>query len=243
MRNTTIIDQPVYLPTLTQRYATEAENFIARNKNNPFFLYFSHWAPHEPLEASAEFDSTSEYGLYGDVVQELDKAVGDVMNALERYGLKKNTLVFFTSDNGARVVPQRFGNNEKCGSTGGLRGKKGTTFEGGIRVPAIAYWGNKIKEGEYNRPAIMLDLMPTIASITNSKIPELKIIDGVDISNVLFENGRRKEETFFFYRKEEPRSIIVGDYKYKRAYKAKKSHMQKYDHQEELLFNLKNDPY
>jgi arylsulfatase A-like enzyme len=243
MRDTTIIDQPVYLPTLTQRYAAEAENFIAKNHNKPFFLYMAHWAPHEPLEASAEFKNSSKYGLYGDVVQEMDKSIGDVIAALERYGLKENTFIFFTSDNGARVSPQRFGNNEKCGSTGGLRGLKGNTFEGGIRVPGIAFWQGKIKPGIYKDPTIILDLFPTVAKMTNSNIPNDRIIDGIDISNILFDGGKRTSEELYFYRFDEPRSIVYGDYKYKKPYKAKKNYMEKYSHEEELLFNLEDDPY
>lgn len=243
-RNDTIIDQEVYQPTLTQRYSIECQNFIARNKDTSFFLYVPHTFPHEPLYASAQFQNTSKYGLYGDVVQELDHSVGELIETLEYFGLIENTLIVFSSDNGARVVRQRFGNNEKCGSCGILNGAKTTGYEGGHRVPTIATWKSKITPGQViDQPAMMFDWYPTFAKMINYKIPENEIIDGKDLSEVLFNNGKRNGDEFYFFAKDKDtlEAIRVGDWKLKEAatYKKSKAH---YSHDKDLLINLKDDP-
>lgn len=246
-RDSIIIDQEVYQNTLTQRYAAESYNFIAKNRDNPFFLYIAHWAPHEPLHVSKEYEGSSKYGLYGDVVQEMDAAVGVVFDALKEFGLDDNTLVIFTSDNGARVLPQRFMNNEPCGSTGGLNGYKTTVFEGGIRVPAIAWWKKKIAPGqETDAAANTIDIWPTIAGITQAQIPDSILIDGKDISDILFNKGTREHEDFFYYRLDKLQAINSGYWKLHLPFddpKAKPGKPSPYSHEDTLLFNLEDDMY
>lgn len=236
-RDTTIIDQPVYQPTLTQRYTAEAVQFIGLNKNQPFFLYFPHTFPHEPLYASAEFKGTSKLGLYGDVVQELDKSVGDILQALKDYGLEERTIIVFSSDNGARQVRQRWGNKELCGSNGILRGRKQTTFEGGIRVPTIAYGKGYFEGGkEGNLPGIMCDWLPTFAAITSYILPEGLELNGKNLLAL-----REESRDFFFYRMDKLNAIRSGKWKLKLA-NPDKARGEPMPHEEDLLFDLENDP-
>jgi len=238
IRNETVVDQPAYQNTLTQRYTSEAINFISRNKDHPFFLYFAHTFPHVPLHVSAEFKHTSS-SLYGDVVQELDKSVGDVLNILKFYGLEENTIVIFSSDNGPSLpgnVPDSIGH----GSAGSLKGWKATTFEGGIKVPVIVKWKGRIKPGtQITDPAIMLDWFPTFASLADCK-PAGRIIDGKDISGLLFNTGKRDGNEFYFYFDGQFEAMRSGKWKYKKPhgdYKQKDltSHG-------DLLYNLEDDP-
>jgi len=237
MRNETIIDQPAYQNTLTQRYTSEAVNFISIHKDHPFFLYFPHTFPHVPLHVSAEFNKTSS-SLYGDVVQELDKSVGDVLNILKIYGLEENTMVVFSSDNGpgyARNVPDSIGH----GNTGGLKGWKATTFEGGIREPAIVYWKGKIKPGTViSDPAIMLDWFPTFAGLAGCTLPSDRVIDGKDISGLLFNKGKRSGNEFYFYFGKQFEAMREGKWKFKKAHE-NYSFLNAHG---DLLYNLEEDP-
>ncbi len=128
MQNTAVIESPVVLNTLTQRYTQQATDFIKNSKNSPFFLYFAHTFPHIPLAASPAFLGKSGLGLYGDVVEEIDWSVGQVLQSLKDNGVDNNTLVMFTSDNGPWFL----------GSPGKLRGRKGWSYEGGVREPFIS---------------------------------------------------------------------------------------------------------
>ncbi|HKK62285.1 MAG TPA: sulfatase-like hydrolase/transferase, partial [Bacteroidales bacterium] len=249
-RDTNRIDQEVYLPTLTQRYTAEAKNFILKNQDHPFFLYMAHWAPHEPFAASAQFNGKSLYGLYGDVVEEMDYSVGEIFETLNNLNLLDHTIIVISSDNGARVTPQRFGNHDRAGSNGGLRGRKTFTFEGGIRVPSIAYWKDHILRGkEESQPAIMSDWLPTFANITNASLPEDLILDGVDLSPVLFDNEKLELRTLFFYRRDELQAVRHGKWKYKvtdfptEKEKSKKSFSSDCYNETPVLFNLEEDPW
>ncbi len=239
MRDERVIDQPAYQNTLTQRYTTEAINFISKHKNHPFFLYFPHTFPHVPLHVSAEFRNTSP-SLYGDVVQELDKSVGDVLNTLKFYGLEENTIVVFSSDNGPgypRNVPDSIGH----GSAGSLKGWKATTFEGGIKEPTIVYWKGKIKPGTViSDPAIMLDWFPTFARLAGCNLPNDRIIDGKDLSGLLLGKAKREGSEFYFYFDGQFEAMRSGKWKYKKAHgdyrqKDLTSHG-------DLLYNLEEDP-
>src|SRR5262249_45585014 len=134
MRDTGIMDQSPDPATLTARYTDQARSFIARSKDGPFFLYLAHTYPHIPLAASPRFRGKSGFGLYGDAVQELDWSVGEVLRAIQENGLDENTLVMFSSDNGPWYQ----------GSAGNLRGRKGSTYEGGVREPFIARFPGQI---------------------------------------------------------------------------------------------------
>jgi len=165
---------------LTTQYTERAVKFIEKNKNKPFFLYLAHTMPHVPLHVSDKFKGKSEQGLYGDVMMEIDWSVGEVLKTLEKYGLDKNTLIIFTSDNGPWI---NYGNH--AGSTGGLREGKGTAFEGGQRVPCIMRWPGKIPAGTIcNQLATTIDLLPTIAHISGAPLPKLRI-DGVNIISLM----------------------------------------------------------
>src|ERR1051325_10498838 len=164
LRNNEVIEQPTDLSTLTRRYTAEAVQFIEANRKKPFFLYMAHTYPHVPLFASKQFQQKSARGLYGDVVEELDWSVGQVLETLRKQGLAGNTLVFFTSDNGPWLVKDLAG-----GSAGPLRGGKGSTWEGGMREPGIAWWPRKIKAGAVNHElACSMDLFTTCLSLAKA---------------------------------------------------------------------------
>lgn len=235
MRNEAVIDQPAYQPTLTQRYTAESINFIARHRDEPFFLYIPHTFPHKPLHVSAEYAGTSPYGKYGDVVQELDASVGDLLDALEDFGLSENTLIVFSSDNGP--VPQ-----PGYGKTGGLRGHKALTYEGGIRVPTIARWMGTIPPGQVeNTPAIMLDWFPTFAQLAGAAVADTLMLDGENISPLLFGEPMPETRTFYFYFNEDLRAIRHGDWKFKKAVRDN-PYWQKLPPHDDQLFNLVVDP-
>ena len=192
--NVTAADQA----QLTTQYTERAVRFIDRNKNKPFFLYLAHSMPHVPLFVSDKFKGKSKQGLYGDVMMEIDWSVGEILKALERNGIDKNTLVIFTSDNGPWI---NYGNH--AGSTGGLREGKGASYEGGQRVPCIMRWPVKIPAGTVcNRLATAIDILPTIAHFCDAPLPSLKI-DGVDISALMLgdESANPREYFLYYYQK------------------------------------------
>lgn len=157
MQGEKIIEQPADQRTLTKRYTEHSLSFIQKNKDRPFFLYLAHTFPHIPLYASDEFRGASSRGLYGDVVEEIDWSTGQILNELKKQGLAKNTLVFFTSDNGPWLTEKQEG-----GSAGLLRNGKGTTWEGGMREPAIAWWPGTIQPGQVSQSlATTMDLFTT----------------------------------------------------------------------------------
>ena len=195
---------------LTTLYTETAVDFIKRNRKNPFFIYLAHSMTHVPLAVSAKFKGKSEQGLFGDVMMEIDWSVGQIMKALEKNGLEKNTLVIFTSDNGPWL---NFGNH--AGSTGGLREGKGNSFEGGQREPCLMRWPGHIAEGTIcNKLASTIDLLPTLAAITNSPLPEKKI-DGVNILPLLLgdENANPREIFLYYYRKNSLEAVRKGTWK------------------------------
>ena len=166
------VEYPLVQANVTQRYTDRAIDFIKRNQARRFFLYLAHAMPHKPLAASEKFYKKSGAGLYADVMAELDSSVGQVLAALHELGLDEKTLVIFTSDNGAY-----FG-----GSTGGLRGMKASSYEGGFRVPCIARWPGKIPAGHINHsPAVMMDLFSTTLKAAHIAPPSDRVIDGRDI--------------------------------------------------------------
>jgi arylsulfatase A len=171
MHNTEVIEETAALESLTARYTEQATKFIAASKGSPFFLYMPHTFPHIPLAASPRFRGKSAEGLYGDVVEEIDWSVGEVLRTLRQHGLDGNTLVMFSSDNGPWYQ----------GSPGKLRGRKNTTYEGGVREPFIARWTGRIPPGRVvNGLASMMDVVPTVAKLCGSALPS-KPLDGIDI--------------------------------------------------------------
>jgi arylsulfatase A len=195
---------------LTRRYTEHAIGFIKRNKDKPFFLYVPHTMPHVPLHASEKFRGKSKAGLYGDVIEELDWSVGEIVAALRKHGLEKETLVMFASDNGPWLSYGDHG-----GTAGPLREGKGTSFEGGIREPFIAKWPGKIPPGTVcHEPAMTIDILPTIAGFTGAELPKLKI-DGKDIGKLLTEpvTAKSPQEAYFFYWGQELQAVRSGRWK------------------------------
>lgn len=194
---------------LTRRYTEAAVAFIEANQDRPFFLYLAHTMPHVPLYASASFMGTSAQGLYGDVIQEIDASVGDVLATLTRTGLDEETLVIFTSDNGPWKV---FGNHS--GDCGPLRGNKGTSWECGVRVPFIARWPGHLPENRVNDAyAMTIDLLPTIARLTETTLPAHPI-DGKDIWPLLtLETAASPHEALFFYYARQLQAVRYNQWK------------------------------
>ena len=179
---------------MTTQFTERAVQFIERNRNKPFFLYLAHSMPHVPLFVSDKFKGKSDQGLYGDVMMEIDWSVGEILKALEKSGIDKNTLVIFTSDNGPWI---NYGNH--AGSTGGLREAKGAIYEGGQRVPCIMRWPSRIPAGTVcNRLASSIDLLPTIAHLCNAPLPSLKI-DGIDITPLMLGDETVRPRKYFLY--------------------------------------------
>jgi arylsulfatase A-like enzyme len=179
---------------LTTEYTERAVRFIENHRKERFFLYLPHSMVHIPLGVSEKFRGKSNQGLYGDVMMEVDWSVGEIMKALERTGLEKNTLVIFTSDNGPWL---NFGNH--AGSAGGLREGKGTSWEGGQRVPCIMRWPGVIRAGEIcSQLASSLDILPTLAEIAGAELPEHKI-DGISILPLLLGNKTASPRHVFYY--------------------------------------------
>lgn len=237
MRNGQVIEQPPIDQTrLTQRYTDEAVQFIKRSKDKPFFLYLAHTFPHTPLFASPQFKGRSTRGRYGDTVEELDWSVGQILVALRAAGVAENTLVFFSSDNGPWLTQGIQG-----GSAGLLREGKGSTWEGGMRVPGIAWWPGKIVPGVTSTPASTMDLFVTALTLGGAPIPSDRPIDGVDLAPVLA-GKTLPERPFFYYRKDQLAAVRLGDFKLhfftQNGYGQPKADV----HAPPLLFNLAHDP-
>ncbi|MGD8316296.1 MAG: sulfatase, partial [Myxococcales bacterium] len=191
---------------LTGRYTEEALRFIESAKDRPFFLYFAHTFPHRPLFASKRFRNRSEGGLFGDAVEEIDWSVGHVLTALEEHGIADNTLVIFTSDNGPWYQ----------GSPGGLRGRKGQSYEGGHRVPFLARWPGHIVPGSVSdAPVMNIDLFPTCLALAGLSLPDDRIIDGDNIIDVLTSaDATSPHELLYFYHQGRLEGIRSGKWKY-----------------------------
>ena len=235
------VDSFVVNQTYTTRtYTRKAVDFINRHKNEAFYLYLAHNMPHVPIYASPPFRGKSNRGLYGDVIQEIDWSVGEIIRALRENGILDNTIIVFSSDNGPWLVMEDHG-----GSAGILREGKQYTFEGGVRVPTVAMWKKRIKPGSiYNDLATQMDWFPTFINIVGAKLPDDRIIDGIDITNVLFGEGKRENNTFIYYNGGDPRCFREGNLKIKKPFpgtepvkwrKAVAAH-------DSLLFDLKSDP-
>jgi arylsulfatase A-like enzyme len=199
-----VVEYPVVQATLTRRYTERATAFIERNKDRPFFVYLPHAMPHKPLAASEDFYEKSGAGLYADVMAELDWSVGQVLAKLKELGLERKTLVLFSSDNGPWYG----------GSAGGLRGMKGQTWEGGLRVPLIARWPGRIPAGhESHEPAILMDLFPTCLTAAGAPLPKDRTLDGKDILPLLTSDAKTPHEAIFSLRNEQLCSVRGGRWK------------------------------
>lgn len=232
------IERPADQTTLIKRYNEAAVDFIKQNKENPFFLYLAHNLPHVPLFASEEFQGVSKRGLYGDVLQEIDFGVGQIIKTLEETGLDKNTLVVFTSDNGPWLVYDDHG-----GSAGLLHDGKGTTWEGGMRVPGIFWWPDKLAPGVIDQMGSTMDLLPTAGKLAGLALPNDRTIDGVDLTPVLFGKGNSQRDNMIYYRGQTIYAARKGAYKL--HYITETCYAKdngKIIHENPLLFNVEVDP-
>ena len=238
MRNAEITERPANQHTISKRYTEEAISFIKENKESPFFIYLAHSMPHIPLFVSKEFEGRSSRGLYGDVIEEIDRGVGDILAALRKEGLEKSTIVVFTSDNGPWVTFKQNG-----GSPGPFRAGKGTTWEGGMRVPGI-FWGpGIIKPGTVHDIGSIMDLFPTFISMAGLELPADRVIDGVDISNTLSQGHPAERKILFYYRGTDIYAVRYGDFKAHFITEGEYGEFgPKEIHKTPILYNISKDP-
>lgn len=206
LRNEATAEYPVLQATLTKRYTQEAVDFIGKNKSKPFFLYLPHAMPHKPLAASEEFYTPqTTKDLYADVMRELDWSIGQILDKVKAEGLDENTVIIFTSDNGPW-----FG-----GSSGGLRGMKATTWEGGMRVPFLVRWKGRIPAGVVNKePSGTIDVFPTLTKWLDIALPKGVALDGKDISSLIVNaNAKSPHEALFGFYANNLNTVRSGKWK------------------------------
>lgn len=206
--------------SLTGLYTDKAIEYLKTNHERPMFVYLSHTMAHSVIGASPEFRGKSKGGLYGDMIEELDFHSGRLLDAIDELGLREKTLVIFTTDNGAwnnmqDILRKRHDGEVAWGSSGPLREGKGSTYEGGLRVPCLTRWPGKIPAGRTSDAIFAtIDFLPTFAKLAGANVPNDRYIDGVDQSNLLFgtdEEGARDD--YFFLCKNELHGVRKGDYK------------------------------
>uniref|UniRef100_A0A8B9P894 Arylsulfatase A n=1 Tax=Apteryx owenii TaxID=8824 RepID=A0A8B9P894_APTOW len=212
--NQSIVQQPVSFPDLVPLYNKFSRDFIAdcARRGIPFLLYYASHHTHYPQFASREYAGQSRRGPFGDALSEFDGSVGQLLQALQDNGLTDRTLVFFTSDNGPSTMRMARG-----GSSGLLRCGKGTTYEGGMREPAVAYWPGRIAPGVTHELASTLDILPTLTALAGAALPSVAL-DGYDLSPVLFGSGKSPRQTMFYYppnpdQLHGPFAVRLGKYK------------------------------
>ncbi len=212
--------------------------FLRDNRHRPFFLYLPHNFPHTPLFASEKFKGTSRRGLYGDVVEELDWSVGRVLDTLREEKLAENTLVIFTSDNGPWLIRDQNG-----GSAGLLRAGKGSTWEGGMREPMIAWWPGTIPAGRVSTElGCTTDFLATICTLTSAQVPKDRTLDSLDLSPLLLGTGDSPRESILYYRGRQLMAARLGPWK--AHFKTQDGYGQPKweEHDPPLLYNLEHDP-
>ncbi|XP_065912203.1 arylsulfatase A-like isoform X2 [Dysidea avara] len=251
----TIVQQPADFLKLSETYSTAATGFIHEmaGKEQPFFLYMAFQHTHRPQFAGKMFTDSSIRGPFGDALNELDWQVGRIFDAINETGVSKNTFVFFTADNGPSLAREY-----RAGNAGPLRCGKATTYEGGMREPAIAWWPGRIKPGKTSELAATVDLFPTISKLADIPIPSDRIIDGVDMSQILFEDKMSNRESYIYYPAFPDPDVGIYAIRY-REYKAHyytkggdypnfypddmcKGSAKETRHDPPLLFNLNEDP-
>ena len=244
VRGDEVVETEVDQTTLTDRYTEESLKFIRENRDKPFFLYLAHNMPHTPLHVPQRMDGKSERGLYGDVIEQLDESTGKILDLLSELKIDGNTLVIFTSDNGPWHI-----RGEHGGSATPLRAGKGTTYEGGMRVPCIMRWPGKIPAGSVCREiAVAFDLPVTLAKVAGTSMPSDRIIDGKDISDLIFDKPQAKtpHEAFFYYSGNRLNAVRSGKWKLKLLTTLQEeTEYGKYEHPRSpiprKLFNLETD--
>ncbi len=250
--NETILDTIEEQSWFTGSFSKKSIEFIKKNDNRPFFLYLAHPMPHVPLFVSEKFKGSTGKGLYADVIHEIDASVGAILNVLHEQKIEENTLFIVTSDNGPWLA---YGNH--AGTTNGLREGKGTTWEGGIRTPFVAYWKGTLPEKKrIKHYAMSIDMLPTLASITGATLPTRKI-DGENIYPLWIDEQHKPLDRalFFYYHKNDLEAMRWKNWKlyFPHTYRTMdgqeagmdgqpgKYKMVKLEYSE--LYNLESDPY
>jgi len=211
MRDEKVVEYPCDQSTLTKRYTEEAITFFTANKSKPFFLYLPHTMPHIPLFASAQFKGKSRRGLYGDVIEEIDWSTGQILAAIKKLGLDRDTLVIYTSDNGPWLSK---GKNGGCALP--LRNGKFSTYEGGMREPTIMRWPGTIPPRTVcSEVSATIDFLPTLARLAGAGVPRDRVIDGKDIFPLM--SGKRgaksPHEGYYYYRGNKIEAVRSGKWK------------------------------
>lgn len=238
LRDDKEVERPADQHTLTRRYTEAAVKFLRSSKSRPFFLYFAQSMPHVPLFAAADFQGRSSRGLYGDVVEEVDWSVGEVLKALRAEKLDHKTLVFFTSDNGPWLI---FG--ELGGSAGLLREGKGSTWEGGMRVPAIAWRPGTVPAGVTAQElGSTMDLFTTAIKLAGGNAPTDRVVDGLDLAPVLTGSGKSPRDTMFYYRGTKLYAVRSGPWKAHFTTRSAYGPDKPVDHDPPELYHLGRDP-
>ena len=203
-RNEEAIETEVDQATLTRRYTDEAIAFMEKHKDEPFFVYLAHTMPHIPLQVEKEFRGKSRGGTYGDTIECIDFHLGRLLEKLDELGLTEQTLVAVTSDNGPWFE----------GSTGGLRGRKFETYEGGVRMPFVAQWPGVVPAGTVcSEPATQMDLLPTFCALAGARISPDLPADGVDIMPALKGEAMPPRDAIYYYNHDALNAIRVGKWK------------------------------
>lgn len=236
VRNEEIIELPVDQRTITRRYTDEAIQFVTANKNQPFFLYLPHSMPHIPLYVPDDAYDADPQNAYKCVIEHIDAEVGRLMETVRELGLADSTYIVYTSDNGPWL---RFKNHG--GSADPLRDGKGTTFEGGQRVPCIMWGPGRIPAGTTTDAfTSTMDLLPTIASLTGRPLPAETVIDGYDIANTFVADDSPRNELIYYASRGQLEGIRVGDWKYLEKQPNQKSKKPSTPPRR-FLFNIRED--
>ncbi|KQS27797.1 sulfatase [Dyadobacter sp. Leaf189] len=239
-RDTKVVETEPNQDLLTKRFTSEVTNLITKNRSKPFFIYYASPFPHVPLHASPDFAGKSKRGPYGDVVEELDWSVGQILNKLKELKLDQNTFVVFLSDNGPWLMKSLI--DENGGSSGLLYEAKGSTYEGGMRVPAIAWMPGTVKSQVSSTVTTSMDLYPTILKWAGAEAPANTQLDGGNIADILTGKSGKGAEIVYYYENNDLYAIRKGPYKL--HFKTNASYSQKPAavHNPPLLYNLEHDP-
>jgi arylsulfatase A-like enzyme len=247
LRDNEVVEREVDQAQLTPRYTAESIKFIRESAQTgkPFFLYLAHAMPHVPLHVDESHMGKSARGLYGDVIEALDDSTGQILDAIKQLNIDDNTLVIFTSDNGPWHA-----RGEEGGSAFPFRAGKGTAYEGGMRVPCVMRWPGTIPAGKVcTELAVTFDFLPTFAAIAGGEVPQDRIIDGKDISPLMFgaPGARSPHESFYYYGDRRLNAVRMGNWKLKLETTLQEETLYgKYQDPESLipeaLYNLTNDP-
>lgn len=236
-------------PSPTELFTNKALDFITTHKEKPFFFYLAHPMPHTPLSTTPKFKGKSKAGLYGDVIEELDYHTGRILDKVKELGLDENTYLIFTSDNGPW-----WREGKHAGHCEPLRSAKTSTYDGGLRVPFIIRAPGKVPAGtSSDLVTATIDLMPTIAKLAGAKMPQDRVIDGLDLSQIFHGSQTELDRPFFFYQHQSLRAVREGDWKLHLPHSELdqtkegqlwQSHVPKNDRpyiKELTLYNLKKD--